>query len=318
MIWGIPAYTGRGRYGRRQYIKKDNGDRDVRITKWMGQDSLIPVEYPQIVDDGTWDLAQLHRKNSTRQVIGNKPRQSFPLHGLLWCDHCGSKYTIATQSTYQRRKREDGTVALIRTDNLTRRYVCNKGKQMRHGCPRRTISSSMVEKIVWDEVTRFLTNPDQLRALVDERRQHLEEGGTLTELTSAQVKVGDVEHEKGRTVNLYTKGYIDEKELDLRLKGVIEREEYFKAEVVRLEAETAGASRALEALEDYAAMASTLSDRLETMDAEGKAEVVRLLVERVIAHEHGYKIAMALEVKSGVSIEPPRRRKSPCQGRFPT
>ena len=319
-LWWIIVeltYTGRGRYGRRQYYRKDNGDREIQVTKWMPEDTLVEVEYPRIVDDRTWDLAQLHRKNSTRQPIGNKPRQLFPLHGLLWCDHCGSKYTIATQHTYRRRKGDDGAIVLERTDKLTRRYVCNKGKQMRHGCPKRTISSSMIENIVWGEVTRFLTNPSQLWELIDERRRNIVDGGPHDELEAARAKVADVELEKGRTINLYTKGIIAEAELDIRLKGVNERLEYFGEQVSRLEAEVANVAQILDALDDYVATAGGLQKRLDTMDDTEKAETVRLLVDRVIAEDRGYKIIMALDSR-GFNTEPPRRRKNPCQGRCPT
>ena len=248
-LWWIvtePAYTGRGRYGRRQYFKKDTGDRDVRLTKWMPEDTLIGVEYPRIVDDHTWDLAQLHRQHSTRQRIGTKPRLPFALHGLLWCDHCAAKYTIGTNYLYRRGRGDDGTQVRVRTDKVVRRYVCNKGKRQGGGCPKRSIAAQLVEQVVWDEITRFLTDPTQLRTLINERRQHLEEGGAFADLDSARAKVSEVEQEKGRTINLYTLGHIDEADLDVRLKGVNERLEYYQVEVVRLEAEAANANQALE------------------------------------------------------------------------
>ena len=50
--------------------------------------------------------------------------------------------------------------------------------------------------------------------------------------------------------------------MDVRLKGVNERLEYFEAEVNRLTAEAANVNRVLDAMEDYEAMAATLTSRL--------------------------------------------------------
>ena len=276
----------------------------------MPEDTLIGLEYPRIVDDRTWNLAQVHRQNSTRQREGTKPKLPFALHGLLWGDHFAAKYTIGTSYTYRRQKGEDGSKTRVRTDNLARRYVCNTGKRpvnvLGRTCPKRTISARLVEQVVWEEITRFLTDPTQLRTLIDERRQHLEEGGVLADLESARTKVAEVEKEKGRTLNLYTLGHIDETDLDVRLKGVDERLEYYQVEVSRLEAGAANANQALEALDNYSGMASTLKDRLETMDESERIGTIRLLVNRVIVEEQGFKIVMALDAFSDVRFEPPR------------
>ena len=71
------------------------------------------------------------------------------------------------------------------------------------------------------------------------------------DLESARAKVEDVEKEKGRTINLYTLGHIDETDLNVRLQGVDERLEYYQVEVSRLEAEATNANQALEALDNY-------------------------------------------------------------------
>ncbi|MCH7713919.1 MAG: hypothetical protein IIC99_09885 [Chloroflexi bacterium] len=171
---------------------------------------------------------------------------------------------------------------------------------------------------MWDEVTRFLTNPAQLIALIDERKTHLAEGGTLADLDAVKARVTEIEQEKGRTINLYTKGYITESELEIRLKGVKERLEYQVSEVERLEVEEANTTNVLDSLEDYMAASSTIVDRLDTMDEAEKSETIRLLVDKVIALKDGYKVVLALEESKGVSIGRPRRRRIPCPGHCPT
>ena len=79
-LWWIiveRTYTGRGRYGRRQYIKKDNGDRDrpdYQVCLMGHAIPCLPVEaIPQIVamvrDKALGPgPASVRWKNSTRQV----------------------------------------------------------------------------------------------------------------------------------------------------------------------------------------------------------------------------------------------------------
>ena len=129
------------------------------------------------------------------------------------------------------------------------------------GIQHKLLDISFLSEVAWYSA---LTNPEQLRTLITERRNYLAEGGTLAELEGARTKVSEIELEKGRTANLYTKGYIGDQELDVRLKGVTERLEYAQEEVRRLEGESANATRTLEALEDYSEVAIGLKDRLET------------------------------------------------------
>ena len=69
-------------------------------------------------------------------------------------------------------------------------------------------------------------------------------------------------------------------------------------------------ARLLEALDNYAAMAANVKDRLQTMEEPERIETIRLLVDRAIVEEQGYRIVMALDMSREVSFEPLPRRKS--------
>ena len=173
-----PAYIGAGVYGRKQYYKKDDGSRDVKHHKKMPETSWITVEYPRIVDDVTWHKAQAERRNPTRdsRTTGRKHNAHYLLKGLLWCAHCESKYTAEAGYRFQYRTLPDGSKIRKSTDDLRIRYVCVNGIKTQNGCTRKWVYGKAIEPKVWEAVTEFLTNPEQIHQLIQERRQALAEG----------------------------------------------------------------------------------------------------------------------------------------------
>ena len=65
--------------------------------------------------------------------------------------------------------------------------------------------------------------------------------------------------ELGRTLLQHQRGYIDDGELDVRMKGINERMEYFQNELVKLGTEAARASESLEAVQRWMPPTTLLS-----------------------------------------------------------
>jgi len=64
---------------------------------------------------------------------------------------------------------------------------------------------------------------------------------------------------------------------------------------------------------------ASAKSRIGTMDEGERAELVKLLVDRVTVHEDRYQITMALERAGGITNASPGRRGSlPSSGRWPT
>ena len=63
-IWEIikdPIYIGKGIYGKRKYIKKDNGTKLVIHKQWQPEENHIEIPYPRIITDALWRKAQRER-----------------------------------------------------------------------------------------------------------------------------------------------------------------------------------------------------------------------------------------------------------------
>ncbi len=73
--------------------------------------------------------------------------------------------------------------------------------------------------------------------------------GNYDSLQRYREQLDKLESERGRLINTYTKGYLSEAELNLRMRSVIEQKEYYNHEILRLESEFEGVEDTLKWIE---------------------------------------------------------------------
>ncbi len=159
--------------------------------------------------------------------------------------------------------------------------------------------------MVWKAVTDFLTDPAEIRAIIQERQRDLGEGGAKTQMEAAQARLNDVEVERGRVLLQHQHGHINDSELDLKMRAINERMESHVDEVRRLSIDGDESAEILRGLDDFIASAQHITERIGTMDEGERADLVKLLVDRVTVHEDRYQITMALEGAGGISNASP-------------
>jgi site-specific DNA recombinase len=308
-VWGIltsTTYIGEGQCCRVHYTKRDNGVRDVKHTKHMPEHNWVTVPYPRIIDDATWQKAREMRKHPQRKIWDRQRKHDvvYLLEGLLWCGHCGKRYRPGASYRILRWTTKDGVEHRRKSDTLRLRYMCNGGSKA--GCPRPTMHVRSIEALVWETVANFILRPEQVKALLESQQTALESGETLENVVKARGHLAQVEAERGRALLQHQRGYIDDGELDIRMKGTNERIEYFQDELARLEAEATQATKALEILQGWLCEAHHIAARLENLTNVERAEVVRLLVDRVTVSGRETQIRMVLDSKGYVSSQPHR------------
>jgi len=310
-----PAYIGSGVYGRVQYFKKDNGEKDVRHHKKMPSDTWITIDYPRIIDDLTWDRAQSERQNPSRYTrnTGRKHNAHHLLKGLLWCSHCGRKYTAEAGYRVRYWDLADGTRGKKQTDKLIRRYVCAHDVKVGGDCPRKRVNANSIEPAIWEAVTNFLTNPAQIHALIEARQEELAEGGG-DHLEATRTKLAEVEAERGRVLSQHQQGYINDKELDLKMRTITERLEHLTGEIRRLALEWDDGAAIQQSLDDFLQTAHRLNERIDTLDPDERTEIIHLMVDRVTVQDDGFRLALALEPGGGIKHASPWRSSQPPPG----
>ena len=160
-----------------------------------------------------------------------------------------------------------------------------------------------VEKVVWETVAKFISAPEQISALLEARQQELQNGTTMETLNQARHRLSLVEAERGRRLSQHSKGYITDQELDLILREVNERLEYHQEEHSRLEAEVSQTTEAIGQLQNWMDGYRSIVARLDTLTATERAEVVRLVVDRVTVVGREFQIRMVLDSRGYTASE---------------
>ncbi len=297
-VWSIltsQTYIGEGQHCKVRYTRRDDGVRDVKQTKQMPEENWVIVPYPRIIDDHTWQKAKEMRQHPQRKVWDRQRKHDvvYLLESILWCEHCGKRFRPGASNRISRYVTKDGVVHKRKSDTLRLRYMCNGGTKA--GYPRPTINAPTIEKLIWNSVAEFISRPEQVQALLEARQRDLASGATLENIVKGRERLSQVEAERGRTLLQHQRGYINDGELDVRMKGINERMEYFQNELVKLGTEAARANEALEAVQGWMDATSHIAARLETLTDVEKAEVVKLLVDRVAVNGKAIQIRMVLD-----------------------
>lgn len=291
-----PIYIGQGFYNRRRFVRRDDGQREVVHITWKNPEEWVPVPFPALIDKEVWEQAQEIRQRNARLREHKGVGVPFLLQRLVWCAHCGTRFMAHYGYHYRRYRRKDGSLYVHRKPRPRRRYVCFRGVYRHSDCPRPRIKADLLEEVVWDTVKRLLEDPESIREMLAARRREFEERGAWAELERARRRLEEVEREEERAVTAFVKGYIDERGLEVQLKFIRERKEYYQEEVCRLEREVEAAKRDLAILDDFVAAAGTIRERLSSLGPEGRAEVLKTVLDRVIIDGDRVEVVLALEL----------------------
>jgi len=229
----------------------------------------IDIELPPIVSEETWErAAQLRRRNKKRARRNLKRR--YLLRGLIRCADCGSAYA------------GDGS-----TSRPYSYYRCtgssNVNRRLDHRCTARSVRAEDLDEIVWRDIKGFVRNPGpliaELQAKLNEERESRPD--VEEELSELQRQIASKKDGRGKVVNLYRRGIIDEDEAETELL-ILEREaKALEDRRQELLAHQRQNLRVDDHLMTVRGLLDTLRDRIERPSWQTKRELVETLVERV-------------------------------------
>ncbi len=158
---GIPSYTGKPIWhlsairnilqntayiGYLFYNKsfcRSNSDRKPREEK-----EWIRIEVPPLVDQRVFDLVQMRIKEH-RETLRRQPQHFYLLSGMLRCAECGRPY----RSNFKNDRPKEHRKA----------YSSYQHRKQDGHCANREITAHRIERLVWEQVSALLTDPDMLR-----------------------------------------------------------------------------------------------------------------------------------------------------------
>jgi site-specific DNA recombinase len=236
---------------------------------------IVEQEVPAIVSAETRRRA-LKQLRENQCYSGGRPHRFYLLRGLVKCAVCGSGCTGRTKTAYGRRY----VYYRCRDDHTSRRIRAERGHAP--GVP-----AEWLEATIWEDVRGFLRNPGETLRRVREQMQtdipvEIEE--RRTELTR---RLADKRAERERWLRLYTRGAIDEVELDTHLHALRSETDALELLLQGVEDEIARQQEHAQIARDTGAWLERLATRLDELEddsetaLEKRRKLVQLLVCRI-------------------------------------
>lgn len=278
-----PVYKGSYRY-------RQSGQEEI----------LIPV--PSIVDEPTWQAAQVQLTANSLYSSRNNRRHRYLLRGLVRCPRCDGTYTGYTQRGYSA-------------------YRCNRvhwgSSSTGQKCSSGTIPASSLEKAVWSAVSGALQSPE---ILLDGHHNLLETSNSANALEHErkQVKLGlkQTQAQQDRITKAYVNEVMDLTRYKLEMDRIRARSKELEGISHDLDRRSDQERDSKSALRHLESFCHRVADGLDNMSFEERQQLLRLVVDRVTVEDGtaridtvipGPKDGGQLRTRRGELVEPQRR-----------
>jgi site-specific DNA recombinase len=252
----------RGRFRRRR--KTSYRRRPER--EWIG------VRVPAIVDQALFDEAQKKLAENRRETAG-QVKHPYLLRGLLVCSACGRMMwgrCIDVGKPYERRY-----YGCNGRDPLAPRYA--------DPCPSRQVRADDVEHVVWEDLARWLQEPEQLATQLEAQRDKIR---TVLEAYAAEQRrfareMRSLTQSIERLVDGYQAGAISLEELRARRERLEESKQQCQVRIAQAERQHQQAHAQQHVVDELRQLKERLRRGLERCTWEDRRAIVELLVEKV-------------------------------------
>lgn len=243
--------------------------------KWhytRGSESVI-VSIPPLINDETFDeIQQLLKK---RKPYGNR-KYHYLLLDHLYCGMCGRRMSAKTGNST--RKIGNKTYGPY----LRQHYFCF-GRKLKKGCRMGWIKKDEIDSLVWQEVKKYIKNPNLIKQIIKDRQEETQNGPEVLrrELVKIASKSERLELEEERILYLYRKGILDEEKLRSQMKQIKSEKQVFNQEKKEIELRMEGEKYLKTRLNMLETIVKRFQKKIDNLNFEKKKEVINLLVNRI-------------------------------------
>ena len=256
-------YKGIWHYGktRRQVL----GNKKVQVS--TPESDWIAVPVPAIVDEATWARAQECLARNQQEAKRNTQRE-YLLRGMVFCS-CGRRWT----GRYK--------------NHLKRAYYRCPTSESEHWRPRCSmpggIRQETLESAVWDGVTKFLLDTENVRAEIDKRRN---EAGSarqtaVDEIQKIELTIKEIDRKMDLLLNEMLKTTFPREVIERRMSGLKAQRDELIAKTQRARSEMPGTGISVEHEEQLVEFAEQIGEGLHDLDFSAKRRILELLELRV-------------------------------------
>ena len=287
-IWGIlknPAYQGQAAFGKtrtgelRPRLRAQRGGAmqprsggstyDVPSTDWFS------IAVPALVSEELFRTVQSQLQENRQRARQGKRGAKYLLQGLLVCECCGYAYYGKALSP-SARKGNPRNYAY---------YRCIGSDAYRFGgqrlCYNKQVRTDRLEQRVWQEVCRLLADPQRLESEYHNRLKALQDRADNADVSFLEKQISKTRQGISRLIDGYAEGYLDQAEVEPRIRRFKERLHSLEAQVKAMhdqEQQRVDLQLVIGQLEEFSAK---VRDGLERLDWQGQRELIRTLVKRV-------------------------------------
>ena len=293
------VYKGNWWYGKSRHISTEHGRQRHR----QPEDTWIPIPFPRLVDEWTWDQAQSLKELHTSRAKRNT-RVFYMLQHLVRCSGCGM--LLGGRASKQNTVRRNGKVYHYDLEPPRRYYQCYGMQKRLFKCRKHPfIRADRLEDLIWEQIAKVVRSPEiivtGLEALSAGQDTGLEEA-----ITQAERDLRDTQLEEDRMLRLFVSGKIDEDQLDRQRQFVTERLKHCQDQLENYRAREAARKDKHGHAEHITQWARTIEAVLDNLGPEERQEVLKLLLDNVtIDADNCVSITLTIPLKGAVAIDQP-------------
>lgn len=267
------AYAGRRAWRKRHLRRQRDGS---TVSQKANADLWIWSDCPAIISREVWDAAVRKRLENSKYSRRNSHR-TYLLRGKLVCGICGYSYVGHTIIW----KLKDGNKA-----EYTHYYCGSKTtpSSTRGQCDSISLSGSVLETIVWQEVLGFLKRPDGVVKKLESQKRTDEHGVTKSarELARVDKLLGQQQASRNRLIDALASGVVTQNDIAEKLQKIDGIIESLSQEKLLLGEKAGTEGTYKQQLHDTKTMLERLSESLDTADRAAQSRLVRLLVDKIV------------------------------------
>jgi site-specific DNA recombinase len=256
-----PAYTGKT-YAFTMTAKTSRFSRPQ--SDWIEIEGVTPV----IIDQDIFDKAQKQFKENQDKCIRNC-KHEYLLRGRIRCRKCGRAYVGRIARSSHNGKRDE------------RRYYSCTGKLKMNApvdrCCNKGWSADKLERMVWNELECYLSNPDRIIAKLEAQRQdasQLEIHEAELDRIGRQLKA--VEREQHQLLQWALKDFPAD-QVEAENKRLNKARELLKVQMTGLQAQINASQNAVANVPQLEKFIQTIQGKLSNLDFESKLQALDML-----------------------------------------
>ena len=279
-----PAYRGRAAFGRT--VSVDKPTRVTRPRRLRGakvsrqparrnraREQWIEIAVPAIVSNEVFELAA-RRLEDNRRFSPRRTKEPSLLQGLIACRCCGYAY-------FRARKKDRGYRAYVY-------YRCAgaHSPSKRPGervCHNRPVRQDHLDDLVWEHVTRLMSDPELIRRELARRLEEHRQGPTATsQLSQLQLELSQTAAAIKRLLVAYEEELVSLDELRRRMPELRKRDKKLTTEIESLDDRLVSEEIYLKLAENLEAFLARLHHTAANASVRERQQILRLVVREVL------------------------------------